>query len=132
MKTLKDFIMESSSSVSNLLTDIVTELDNTTKIKRIIKSTFPDTKFSKDDVENIIEILWIWEGYMESCSDPDLKNIVYLEKIDQNLFLDFFEKYSDTVDERANDEIYGLDETLCNVAKEVFKKLVSKFTKLKF
>ena len=132
MKTLKDFIVESSSLVSNLLTNIVTDLDNTTKIKRIIKSTFPDTKFSKDDVENIIDILWLWEGYMESCSDPDLENIVYLEKIDQKLLLDFFEKYSDMVDERANKEIYGLDETLCNVAKEVFKKLVSKITKLKF
>ena len=131
MKTLKDFIME-SSSMNNLLTDIVTELDNTTKIKRIIKSTFPDTKFSKDDVENIIEILWIWEGYMESCTDPDIENSVYLEKIDQKLFLDFFEKYSDIVEERADDEIYGLDKTLCDVAKEVFKKLVSKLTKLKF
>ena len=67
MRNLKEFILEGVSSMDDLLSIIATDLENTNKIKRIIKSTFPDTKFSKDDIENIIEILWFWEAYMESC-----------------------------------------------------------------
>lgn len=130
MRNLKEFILEGVSSMDDLLSIIATDLENTNKIKRIIKSTFPDTKFSKDDIENIIEILWFWEAYMESCSDADNEPDVYLDKIDQKLFLEFFEEYSSSVTDRAADEIYGLNETLCPVAEEVFKTLVSKITKI--